>query len=140
MALKKFKLNYDRLGIITSIACTIHCTILPVFISTLPFLGIDILENKTIELTMIGLAFAFGSLSLYHGYMNHHKKITPLLLFLVGFVFLLLNQIIAERFVFIFIPIASVFIITAHIFNIYHCRISGKCKVHHPTTGNVNIT
>lgn len=138
MAFKKIKLNYDRLGIITSIACAVHCTILPVCISTLPFLGINILENKTIEWTMIVLAFVFGSLSLYHGYTHHHRKILPLLLFSAGFVFLILNQVIGERFVFIFIPAASISIISAHVINIYHCRISGKCKAHQADTGNTN--
>lgn len=134
MAIKTFKLNYDRLGIITSIACAVHCTLLPLFISTLPLLGIDILENKAIEWGMIILSLSFGCISLYHGYTHHHKNIIPLVLFAVGFSFLILNQLIGEAFVFIFIPAASIFIISAHVFNIYHCRISGKCKSHNSSS------
>lgn len=126
MIIKKLKLNADRLGIITSIACAIHCTVLPALVSTLPLLGFDILENKTIEWGMISLAFLFGTLSLYHGYAHHHNKLLPLVLFLFGFTCLILNQAIAERFVLIFIPASSIFIISAHVLNIYYCRVSGK--------------
>lgn len=131
MITKKLKVNADRWGIITSIACAIHCTVLPLFISSIPFLNIDILENKTIEWSMIVLALIFGLLSLYHGYTLHHKKKLPLILFLAGFSFLVLNQVIAERFVYIFIPASSISIISAHITNTYFCRYSAKCKVHH---------
>lgn len=131
MIIKEVKANADRLGIITSIACAIHCTILPALISSLPFLGVDILENKFVEWSMISFALLFGVLSLYHGYMHHHKKLMPLLLFFSGFACLIVNQIIAERFLFILIPAASIFIISAHILNIYHCRISGKCSAPH---------
>lgn len=129
MILKKLKVNADRLGIITSIACAIHCTLLPALVSALPLFGLDILENKAIEWGMISLAFLFGTLSLYHGYTHHHKKMLPLVLFLFGFACLIMNQAIAERFVLLFIPVSSLCIISAHVLNIYYCRVSGKCKV-----------
>lgn len=124
------KINFDRLGIITSVACAIHCTVLPLLISSLPFLGVDILENKAIEWGMISLSFLFGTLSLVHGYIHHHRKILPFVLFLAGFTFLLLNQVIAEKYVFLFIPLSAIGIISAHTFNIYHCRMSDKCNTH----------
>lgn len=136
MIIKKIKLNADRLGIITSIACAIHCTLLPLLVSSLPLFNFDILENKAVEWSMIILALSFGVLSLYHGYADHHKKILPLILFSIGFSCLILNQIIAEKFVFFLIPLSSVCIISAHIFNLYYCRISGKCKVHDTTKKN----
>lgn len=130
MIIKKIKLNADRLGIITSIACAIHCTVLPLLVSSISLFNFDILENKAIEWGMISLALAFGSLSLYHGYAHHHKKNIPVILFATGFFFLILNQVIAERFVFIFIPLSAVCIISAHVLNIYFCRNSGKCCAH----------
>ncbi len=126
MITKKLKLNADRWGIITSIACAVHCTVLPLLVSCLPFLNIEILEHKAIEWSMIALALIFGTLSLYHGYTYHHKKYLAFVLFLTGFGFLILNQVFTERFVFIFIPLASAGIISAHVLNLYYCRVSGK--------------
>ena len=123
---KTFKINYDRLGIFTSVACAIHCTILPLLISSLPFLGFDILENNAIEWSMIALALIFGCASLYHGYSRHHKNVKPLILFVIGFLFLILNQVWAEAFVYIFIPLSAVFIIGAHTLNVYYSRTCSR--------------
>ncbi|MFT3948175.1 MAG: MerC domain-containing protein [Agriterribacter sp.] len=125
----RLKINYDRLGIFTSIACAIHCTLLPLFISSLPFLGIDILEHKGIEWSMIGLAFLFGIVSLYHGYKQHHHRLLPVLLFGAGFSFLILNQLTGEQYIYLFIPLSALCIISAHSLNIVYCRRSGKCAV-----------
>ncbi len=55
------KINWDALGIATSVACAIHCAILPVLITTLPFFGINILHNAFFEWGMITLACLIGS-------------------------------------------------------------------------------
>lgn len=120
----KLKINYDKLGIATSITCAIHCTILPLFISTLPFYGIDILESAAIEWGLIGLAFVFGYLSLQHGYRHHHRKPGPVALFSAGMLLLIINQLTDERFLLLFIPSSAILIICAHALNIYYSRMA----------------
>jgi hypothetical protein len=39
------KINWDALGIATSLACAIHCALLPLFLSSLPLFGVNIIEN-----------------------------------------------------------------------------------------------
>lgn len=118
----KWKINYDKLGIVTSVACAIHCTILPLCMSSLPLLGIEILENKAVEYGMILLAFVFGVASLWHGFRHHHRKWTPVLLFSAGFSCLVMNQLFTEQFVFILIPVAAVCIVLAHGMNIFYVK------------------
>ena len=86
------KINWDMMGIATSVACAIHCALLPVMVSALPVFGINIIHNAGFEWGMIALAFVVGSYSLFHGYIKHHHSITPLLIFSSGFVFLVLKQ------------------------------------------------
>jgi hypothetical protein len=38
----KIKVNWDGLGIFTSIACAIHCGVLPFVLPALPLFGINI--------------------------------------------------------------------------------------------------
>lgn len=125
--MKILKVNYDKLGIITSIACAIHCAVLPVLFSTITFVGVDIVESPVIEYGMIALSLMLGIIAMRHGYKCHHKKILPVLLYTAGFMFLILNQIFKEQFVMLFIPAAVVLIIAAHGLNIYYCRIIKKC-------------
>jgi hypothetical protein len=66
------KINWDAIGVTTSLACAIHCAVLPLFLSSLPLFGIDIIENHGFEYLMILIAFAVGAYSLYHGRKKHH--------------------------------------------------------------------
>src|SRR5678815_4219830 len=86
------KVNWDGFGIATSVACAIHCAVLPMLVSSLPLFGINIIHNLFFEWSMIALAFCIGSISLFHGYIKHHQSLTPILLFSIGFIFLLLKQ------------------------------------------------
>ncbi|MEY3186772.1 MAG: hypothetical protein RL675_596, partial [Bacteroidota bacterium] len=48
-----FKINYDALGIAASVACAIHCALLPLVLSSLPVLGVNIINNIWFEMLMI---------------------------------------------------------------------------------------
>jgi hypothetical protein len=124
------KINWDALGIATSVACAIHCALLPVLISSLPILGVNIIHNLVFEWSMIGLAFVVGSYSLFHGYIKHHKSAVPVLIFSVGFVFLVLKQL-APRFELLFLSIAVILIISAHFYNYRLCHQSKCSSPHH---------
>lgn len=124
------KISYDHLGIFTSILCAIHCTVLPLLISSLPFLGIDIMESAAVEWGLIALAFVFGYFSLNHGYRRHHRRGLPSLLFCSGFLLLIVNQLTEEAYLMFCIPAAALLIITAHVTNIVFIRrTTDKLKV-----------
>ena len=61
-----FKINYDALGITASIACAIHCALLPLVLTSLPILGFNIINNLYFEVMMIALAMSIGIYSLMH--------------------------------------------------------------------------
>ena len=124
------KLNWDALGIGTSIACAIHCALLPVLLTTLPVFGIDIIHNLFFEWGMIALAFIVGSYSLFHGYIKHHRSFTPVIIFSIGFIFLILKQIFHEREIPLLI-VAVIFIISAHYYNYRLCHRSKCASPHH---------
>ena len=62
------KINWDALGITASLACAIHCALLPLLFTSLPILGINIIENPLIEITMVLLAFVIGKAFECHHY------------------------------------------------------------------------
>lgn len=121
----EMKLNWDAMGIVTSLACAIHCAFLPLLVTTLPIFGINIVHNSFFEWGMIALAFLVGSYSLFHGHIKHHRSLTPLLIFSFGFIFLVLKQFFPDL-EYSFLAIAVAFIITAHFYNYRLCQQS-KC-------------
>jgi len=118
----KLKINWDALGIGASLACAIHCALLPLFLSSLPLFGVNIIHNTGFEVGMIVLAFCIGSYSLYHGFKKHHHSFTPLLLFIIGFIFLVVKQFFIHVETWLLIP-AVFFIVTAHLINYRSCRV-----------------
>ena len=118
----KSKVNWDVLGIGASLACAIHCALLPLFLSSLPLFGINIIHNIYFEAGMIVLAFLIGTYSLYHGYRKHHHSFLPLLIFSAGFFFLVVKQFFIHVETWLLIP-AVVLIVSAHVLNYKSCRV-----------------
>jgi MerC mercury resistance protein len=116
------KINWDALGITTSIACAIHCALLPLFLTSLPLFGVNIIHNVFFEAGMILLAFCIGAYSLYHGYSRHHHSKLPLVLFSLGMALLVIKQFFIAWETWLLIP-AVILIVSAHVVNYSSCRV-----------------
>ncbi len=118
----KIRVNWDAMGIGASLACAIHCALLPLFLNSLPLFGLNIIHNIYFEAGMILLALCIGSYSLYHGFKKHHHSFLPLIIFFSGFIFLVAKQFFAHYATWLLIP-AVVLIVTAHLLNFRYCRV-----------------
>jgi hypothetical protein len=116
------KINWDALGIGASLACAIHCALLPLLFSSLPLFGVNIIHNTFFEAGMILLALVIGSWSLYHGYKKHHHSIVPLAVFFSGFSFLVLKQFFVQYENWLLVP-GVILIVAAHLINYRLCRV-----------------
>ena len=121
-----FKINYDALGIAASVACAIHCAVLPLVMSSLPILGINIINNFWFEIFMIVLAMGIGLHSLTHGFKKHHHRLLPIIVFVIGISLLLVKQILHQYQIWFLVP-AVILIVSAHYINYRQCRIADHC-------------
>jgi hypothetical protein len=117
-----FRVNWDAMGVAASLACAIHCAILPLLLTSLPVLGINIIENEAFEYFMILLAFGIGVYSLRHGYKKHHHSTLPIIIFSIGITGLIAKQIWHKYQLWI-LPFAVLMIVTAHLINFRSCRV-----------------
>jgi hypothetical protein len=118
----KTRLNWDALGIATSMACAVHCAVLPLVLGSLPILGMNLVNNEGFEYFMILLAFCIGGYSFWHGYRRHHHSLIPVLIFATGIGFLVAKQI-WHNYQYWLLPFAILFIIYAHLLNYKSCRV-----------------
>lgn len=125
----KIRLNWDGLGMLTSLLCAIHCGLLPLLLPVLPVLGVNLVHNAYFEWGMILIAFLVGNYSLWHGWTRHHHHRLPFLLFYIGFSFLVIKQFDTVR-EFLWLALAVPLIITAHYIN-YRRSAIGKCHSPH---------
>ena len=77
----KLKINWDALGIGASLACAIHCAVLPILLSSFSLFGLNILHNEAFEIFMICMALFIGIFSLRHG-KKHHGQMLPTYIFI----------------------------------------------------------
>ncbi|MEY3820073.1 MAG: MerC domain-containing protein [Bacteroidota bacterium] len=118
----KFKINWDAFGIAASVACAIHCAVLPLILSSLPLFGINIIENQGFEFLMIALAFVVGVYSLYHGRKKHHHSYYPMVLFAAGIGLLFIKSLLHSHSLMLLLPAVSLVVI-AHYLNYKLCRV-----------------
>lgn len=118
----RIRINWDAWGITASVACAIHCAILPLFLSSLPLFGVNIIHNLAFEAGMLLLAFAIGSYSFYHGYKKHHHSLLPFLLFGTGLALLVLKIFFIHYEMWLLLP-AVILIVSAHLLNYRFCRV-----------------
>jgi hypothetical protein len=117
----RLKINWDALGITASVACAIHCAVLPLFLSSLPLFGVNIIENRAFEYGMIVMALVVGLYSFYHGFTKHHHSWIPIFLFLLG-ILLLLLKVSLHAWRFWLLGPAVILIVVAHYLNYKLCR------------------
>ena len=118
----RWNINWDALGITASVACAIHCAILPLFVTALPLFGINIIHNIAFEAGMLLLALSIGIYSLYHGFRKHHHQKLPLALFIAGLLLMVLKLVFIHYEMWILLP-AVALIVYAHYLNFRYCRI-----------------
>ena len=123
------KVNWDALGITTSVACAIHCAVLPLAISSFPVLGVNIIHNTSFEYGMIVLAFLIGLQALHHGFQKHHRSRLPLLVFSAGILLLLAKQLWHTWEMWFLVP-AVIFIVSAHYINYRLLRLAPRNHHH----------
>jgi peptidoglycan/LPS O-acetylase OafA/YrhL len=123
------RVNLDALGIGASLACAVHCALLPLLLTILPLLGSHMLENKKLEYGLLFFSFLAGSVALGRGYFRYHRRSMPLLVFTAGFILLLAGHLLPEGSY--WVP-AAIFpgaagITGAHILNMRRTR---QCTTH----------
>jgi hypothetical protein len=118
------RVNLDTVGIIASLACAVHCAVLPLLLTSLPLFGINIIHHFWFETGMILLSLVIGVLALRHGSHEHHHIRLPLYLFVAGIALLLAKQFVDHKYFLLLLVPAVVMIVSAHLINYRQCRIA----------------
>ena len=82
----------DAWSIGISFICLLHCIIFPLFLTSIPFLGFEVLENVYVELLTILLAAIVGGYAIKKGYFNFHKNKNIVILFVAGISLMLFSN------------------------------------------------
>lgn len=129
MALSKTSQHLDRLGMTASTLCAIHCVLVPVFLTTLPLLGLEFLSNEWVEISMIIVSVFLGTLSLSISYRKQHHKLLPFLVLLTGFALIAAGHFSGiSHLEPILVPLGGFTVASAHLVN---WRLNRSCSHEH---------
>lgn len=118
MAIPKTSVNLDRIGITASTLCAIHCALVPIFLTTLPLLGLDFLANEWVEIIMILVSILLGTLSLSISYRKQHRKLLPFFVLFTGFAIIGIGHFSGiESLEPILIPLGGLIVAGSHLVN-----------------------
>ncbi len=111
----------DQLGITASLACAIHCAVLPFVLTSLPLLGLGFLAHSWVEIVMIGISLIIGVYSLSTSYTKH-KRPFPIAILVMGFLMIGTGHYLIENMEAILIPMGGFTIAFAHYVNWKYSR------------------
>jgi hypothetical protein len=63
----------DRAGMSASLACAVHCTVLPLLLAALPAIGLAWLDSKWVDWTMVVLAAVIAFRAHCGGFTVHRR-------------------------------------------------------------------
>lgn len=75
-----------------SLACAVHCALMPLALSLLPLLGSSVLGDESLEWGLVLLSMLLGIASLTRGYHQHGSR-RALFVLGLGLVFLVLGRV-----------------------------------------------
>ena len=75
--------TFDRAGMSASLACAVHCAILPLALAALPALGLAWLDSPWVDWSMVVLALGIA-LSAHRGGYRLHRRCLPAGMALAG--------------------------------------------------------
>jgi uncharacterized membrane protein YfcA len=121
--------HWDAIGFTASTLCAIHCAATPLLLTALPLIGLKFLAHPAIEAAMIVLSLMIGATSLRHGYRKHHRKLTALLILIVGFAMIFTGHfVLPEPYGELAIPSGAGTVAIAHLVNWRLCRQHRLCN------------
>ncbi|GEM_PF-253525 len=117
--------RWNKIGIVLSGICALHCLITPVLLFAIPVLG-GFFENSWFHIILALGVLPVGLFAFWKGY-QHHRKISILGFGLMGMTFIISAALVPHEWVEwkeidVVTVIGSLFLISAHILNQRACQ------------------
>jgi len=124
----------DRLGVVASAACAVHCVLAPLAIGSLLALPVNWLWDETTETVLLAMSALIGFSSLTWAYFAKHRHRRCLVTFSIGLSLLLVARLVfhGDGFGVAAAAVGAILVAVAHTLNLKLCRSCPSCH-DHPT-------
>ena len=120
----------DRIGVVASFVCAVHCAVMPFIIGLLPLFGLGVFSDRRTEWALVAISLIVGLSSLLPAYLGKHKRTRPLVLFTIGLALIFIARVTFEdtlRAEIPFVVFGALLIAGSHFLNRRLCRACPVC-------------
>jgi hypothetical protein len=120
----------DRIGVVASCACAVHCAVTPFVIGLLSVFGLGVFADERTEWAFIAVSVIVGLASLLPAYLGKHKRARPLVLFAIGVALIFIARVGFEdslRAEIPFVVFGALLIAGSHFLNRRFCLACPVC-------------
>lgn len=123
----------DKAGMMASLLCAMHCALMPVLVTLLPFVGLAFLADERVEWALLAVSAIIGISSLCLGFREHRSR-RAFVVLAVGLGLLTTGRI-AEEYAAgpwaIVLAVAGGLVVAAsHFINTRLCQSCDTCHTH----------
>ena len=86
----------DRIGVVASCACAVHCALMPALLGLLPLVGLGWLAEERTEWILVCASSAVGVTSLLPSYLRQHRRASPSATFAGGMALIVAGRVLFE--------------------------------------------
>jgi hypothetical protein len=123
-----FSLHLDAFGFLASMICAVHCMAVPLLLMISTWGGLQVLNNPSIELTVISISAMLALFLLLPAYFRHHKSPKAILLVAAGFVLIGAGRLGAQHAIEIILTsVGALLVAIAHYVN---WKLYRNCAIH----------
>jgi hypothetical protein len=126
--------RWDRVGMLVSGACAVHCTLLPLLIIAVPVLGLGRLLDDRVEWAFVVTTAFVGATAHARAYLRDHRHVAPGLIFATGFSLVLCARLFLEEHQLgpYTVGVGGILAAASHYANLRMCRCCGTCALDQP--------
>ena len=123
--------NLDKAGAVLSVACALHCVLMPLGIGLLASSGLHWIADTRVEYTILASTVVVACFSLITAYRQRHRKRRCLAMFLLGLSGIFSGHAFApgETMEAAAVTAGAALIFAAHLSNAWLCKQCGSCQV-----------
>ncbi len=121
--------RWDRIGIMASAVCAVHCTLLPLLVAVVPMVGLSRLLEPRLEWLFMVSAALIGVIGHGRAYRHNHRHVVPGVIFVIGFSLVVVGRFLtgprwAEPCV---LGLGGMLAAASHYANLRFCRCCPTC-------------
>ena len=128
----KYKSRFDAISSFVALLCLVHCVLLPLFVTTLPLWGFELLENPMIEAGTVLLSLLVGGYAIRRSFTKCHRNGWVVGIFFVGLLTMVWGNFVSSTSEGNVKLAGACLVIIAHIQN---WRLSRRCSSHSSSLG-----